>query len=288
MDRERILLQLDTDDHPSVFDSIVAIDSGEVQRLLSHHNVTRHNVRSLVHGAMFTRSADELRETAIFIGGTDVAAAEAVLEEVVRTFFGPLRVAVMIDPSGANTTAAAAVVAATKHMKLAGKQGLVLGATGPVGQRVVRLLALEKAKLRVASRTLERSKGVCATVAKKVDDAELEPVSTTAPEELKKALQGVEFVIAAGAAGIELLPSAVREETETLQLAIDLNAVPPLGIGGIEVSDRGVDRGGVKCYGALGVGAIKMRLHKLAIKLLYDRRDQVLDAEELYEIGRGL
>ena len=161
-------------------------------------------------------------------------------------------------------------------------------ATGPVGQRVVRLLALEKAKVRVAARTLERSKGVCVSVAKKVDDAELEPVSTTAPEELKKALQGVEFVIAAGAAGIELLPSSVREEIETLQLAIDLNAVPPLGIGGIEVSDRGVDRGGVKCYGALGVGAIKMRLHKLAIKLLYDRRDQVLDAEELYEIGRGL
>jgi hypothetical protein len=288
MDRERVLIQLDTDEQPSVFDSIVAIDSGDVQQLLRYQNVTQHNVRSLVHGAMFTRGPDELGRTAIFVGGSDVAAAEAVLEEVIRTFFGPLRVSVMIDPNGANTTAAAAIRAAAIHMDLPGAHALVLAATGPVGQRVTRLLARETAKVSVASRSMERSKAICATVASRVEGAQLMPVSTATPEELKDALQGVELVIAAGAPGVELLPLAIREEASSLRVAIDLNAVPPLGIGGIEVSDRGTDRDGVMCYGALGVGGIKMRLHKLALRLLFDRRDQVFDAEELYEIGRGL
>ncbi len=288
MDRERILLQFDTDDQPSVFDSIVAIDSGDVQRLLRHSNVTQHNVRSLVHGAMFTRGPDELGRTAIFIGGTDVAAAEAVLQEVIRTFFGPLRVSVMIDPSGSNTTAAAAVRAATMHMELAGVTALVLAGTGPVGQRVSRLLAREGANVRIASRSVERSKAVAANVGSHVEGAKLTPVSTASTEELVEALKDVQLVVSAGAPGVELLPTTQREECASLQVAIDLNAVPPLGIGGVQVSDRGTDRAGVMCYGALGVGGIKMRLHKLAIRLLFDRRDQVFDAEELYEIGRGL
>jgi hypothetical protein len=288
MDRQKILLQFDTDDQPSVFDSVVAIDSGEVDRLLRHQNVTPHNVRSLVHGAIFTRGPDDLRRTAIFIGGTDVLAAEAVRDEIVRTFFGPLRVSVMVDPNGANTTAAAAVRAAAKTVELAGAQVLVLGGTGPVGQRVVRLAAREHALVRVGSRSLDRSNVVCEAVAAKVEGAKLTPVATGSAEHLRQALEGVQVVIAAGAAGIELLSTEMREQCQSLQVAVDLNAVPPLGIGGIEVSDRAVERGGVKCFGALAIGGTKMRLHKLAVKLLFEQRDQVFDAEELYEIGRGL
>ena len=86
MTKPRILLQLDTDDQASVFDSVVAVDAG-VEHLLRHQGVTAANVRGLVHGAIFTRGLTDLLHTAIFIGGSDMAAAEAVLAEVRQAFF---------------------------------------------------------------------------------------------------------------------------------------------------------------------------------------------------------
>ncbi len=141
MSKRKILVQLDGDAQPSVFDSVVAIDA-EVDHLLRHAGVEVAVVRDLVYGAMFTRGGDDLRSTAIFIGGSNVAAGEAILAAVLRSFFGPVRVSVMLDSNGANTTAAAAVLLAGKHLQLEGAQAAVLGATGPVGSRVVRLLAL--------------------------------------------------------------------------------------------------------------------------------------------------
>jgi len=73
-----------------------------------------------------------------------------------------------------------------------------------------------------------------------------------------------------------------------LKVAIDLNAVPPLGIEGVAATDKGVDRGGVRAWGALGVGGTKMKIHKRAIQELFTSNDKVLDAEEILEIGRAL
>ena len=69
-------------------------------------------------------------------------------------------------------------------------------------------------------------------------------------------------------------------------MAIDLNAVPPLGIDGVEVMDKGVERDGVMGYGAIGVGDTKMKVHKAAIARLFESNDQVLDAEEVYELAK--
>ena len=140
MSKPKILVQLDSDPQPSVFDCVVAVDAG-VDQLFRHGGVAPEVVRNLVYGAMFTRGVDELQNTAIFVGGSNVAAGEAVFAAVRKTFFGPMRVSVMLDSNGANTTAAAAVLAAGKHLPLAGAEVLVLAATGPVGSRVVRLLA---------------------------------------------------------------------------------------------------------------------------------------------------
>jgi hypothetical protein len=71
-------------------------------------------------------------------------------------------------------------------------------------------------------------------------------------------------------------------------VAADLNAVPPLGIEGIEPGDNGVERDGVTCFGALGVGNLKMKLHKACIARLFDRNDLVLDAETIADVAREL
>ena len=68
-------------------------------------------------------------------------------------------------------------------------------------------------------------------------------------------------------------------------MAIDLNAVPPLGIEGIDVMDKAKERAGVCCYGAIGVGGTKMKIHRAAIEKLFTRNDLVLDAEEVFALG---
>ena len=75
---------------------------------------------------------------------------------------------------------------------------------------------------------------------------------------------------------------------EKLRLLIDLNAVPPAGIGGIEVMDKAADRGGQICYGAIGVGGTKMKIHKAAIHKLFTANNLMLDAEEVFAIGKEL
>ena len=287
MSKPRILVQLDSDPQASVFDGVVAVDAG-VDQLFRHSGVELKQVRDLVYGAMFTRGVDDLKSTALFIGGSNVAAGEALLAAVQKTFFGPVRVSVMLDSSGANTTAAAAVLAAGKHLPLKGAEVLVLAATGPVGSRVVRLLAAEGANVRVASRDLDRANEVCNAVMERVPGVSNVAHETASAGGLKKALDGVQVIIAAGAPGVELLSVEARRKVPTLKVAIDLSAVPPLGIGGIEVADKAKERDGAACYGAIGVGGTKMKIHKAAIGQLFTANDLVLDAEEIYRIGQGL
>jgi hypothetical protein len=285
MSRPRILLCLDADPQPSVFDGIVALDSG-VDHLLRHGGVTPDAVRELVYGAMFTRGPDDLRHTAIFIGGSDVAAGEALLAATVACFFGPMRVSVMLDPNGANTTAAAAVLAAGRHVPLAGAAVTVLAATGPVGRRVVRLLARDGADVAVASRSLARAQSVCNEVAVAVPGAKLTPHQTASDDETRAAVATANMVIAAGAPGVELLSEEVRRSCDQLQVAVDLSAVPPTGIGGVEMHDKATSRDGQTCYGAIGVGGTKMKIHQRAVRSLFEASDRVLDAEEMYALAK--
>ncbi len=69
---------------------------------------------------------------------------------------------------------------------------------------------------------------------------------------------------------------------------IDLNAVPPEGIEGISVMDKAVQRGDRFDYGAVGVGGLKMKIHRAAIGKLFTCNDAVLDAEEIFAIGQSL
>jgi methylenetetrahydrofolate/methylenetetrahydromethanopterin dehydrogenase (NADP+) len=283
----RILIHFDTDAVPSVFDRVVAIDAG-VEELFSYGGTTPENVESLVHGAIFTRGPADLKQTAIFIGGSRVEDGERLLQKVRGIFFGPMRVSVMMDANGSNTTAAAAVLAAKKHVGLKDRRALVLGGTGPVGQRAAELLAREGARVRVASRSLERALATAAAIRASVAGAEVSGVATGSPSDFEQACREIEILIAAGAAGAQFLSIDEREAVAGLKVAIDLNAVPPVGLAGIEVMDKGVERHGAVCYGAIGVGGTKMKLHKACVARLFESNDQVLDTERIYQIGEAL
>lgn len=288
MSKKRILLQFDTDAHASVFDAIVATDAG-IDRLLQYANVKPEQVRDLVHGAMYTRGPQDLSRTAIFIGGSNVAHGEQLYRNAIDTMFDPFRVSVMIDCNGSNSTAAAAVLSASKHVSLEGSCALVLAATGPVGQRVAKILANEKCKVYVSSRSVERSQEcVDALVAQGVPSSRLAAISSNDEVWSSKALEEAEMVFACGAAGVKLLPAEGLQQAKRLKVAIDLNAVPPLGIEGIGLTDKGVERDGRFDYGALGVGGLKMKIHKSSVAALFETNGKTIDCQEMMGIGRDI
>lgn len=280
-DKKKILLHLDTDPHPSVFDRVVAIDSG-VEELFSYGNVKPDQVMGLIHGCIFTRGPKDLQHTAVFIGGSDVLAAESLLAEAKKHLlpkFG-LSVSMMLDPNGANTTAAAAIQSAAKHVDLQKTKALILGGTGPVGQRAALLVAQAGGEVTLASRQMEKAKQVTDRLSQRCKSGKITPVGIADGASLDMAMKEKELVIASGAAGVTLLPKS-NWHAASVKVLIDLNAVPPLGIEGVDAMDAGKNFENNVLYGALGVGGLKMKLHRAAIARLFTEKNLVIDVETI-------
>jgi methylenetetrahydrofolate/methylenetetrahydromethanopterin dehydrogenase (NADP+) len=282
----KLLLQLDTSPQPSVFDRVVAYDGG-ADEILTCSGVTEDAVRDLVHGAIFTRGPKDLHHTAIFIGGTDMSAGERLLKIVRDTFFGPMRVSVMLDSNGSNTTAVAAVVKLRQAGDVKGRRALVTAATGPVGMRAAGLLAQAGADVTVTSRKAEGGAKLAGDIEQRFG-VTVTPVVMADASQSPAVMEGYEFLLSAGGFGIKLVTRDAWAGRPGLIAAADVNAVPPLGIEGIEATDNGADRDGIKTYGALGIGGLKMKVHKACIAKLFERNDLVLDAESILEVARTL
>ena len=283
----KLLLQLDTARHPSVFDRVVALDSG-ADEVMSYGGVTTDTVRDLVHGAIFTRGPKDLHHTAIFIGGTDMVAGEQLLAAVRAAFFGPLRVSVMLDSNGSNTTAVAAVVKLQQAAgDVRGRRAVVTAATGPVGMRAAGLLALAGAEVIGTSRRIEQATQAAERIQQRFGAA-IRPLAMADASQAAAVLEGTEILLNAAGAGIRMVPREAWAGRAGLLGAADVNAVPPLGIEGIELNDDGVARDNVVTFGALGVGNLKMKIHKACIARLFERNDLVLDAETIADVARKL
>jgi methylenetetrahydrofolate/methylenetetrahydromethanopterin dehydrogenase (NADP+) len=283
---KKILLQLDTDKHPSAFDRIVAYDAG-ADEVLSYGGVTPADVTPLVHGAIFTRGPAELAHTAAWIGGTDVAAAETLLEAASKAFFGPFRVSLMMDANGCNTTAAAAVARLGSVAELKGARAAILGGTGPVGLRAAVLLAREGAVVTLTSRSLDRARAAAERLRQRFG-VQVTPAEASDDGAVGRALAGAVVALTAGAAGATLLRRSVWASQSTLLALADVNAVPPLGIEGIEATDKAKERDGKKVFGALAVGSLKMKVHKGCVERLFQRNDEVLDIDAIYGVARSV
>ncbi len=283
---KKILVQLDSDRVPAVFDAVTAFDAG-IDVLLPYGGIEPGEVRDLVYGAMFTRGPADLKNTAVFIGGIDVAKGEAILAQAVGAFFDPLRVSVMLDSNGCNTTAAAAVVKVVSAVPVDGRKVVVLAGTGPVGQRAAGLLAAEGADVVLTSRTLERAEAACAAVKARFA-AEVAPVAAADEAGVAAALQGAVAVVCTGVEGVQLVPESLWRGHATLKALADVNAVPPLGVEGTKATWDGKEIDGKLLFGALGIGDLKMKVHKRSVARLFETNDQVLDAEGIMATAKEL
>lgn len=283
---KKLLIQLDTDKHPSSFDRIVAYDAG-VDDVLSYSNVTVDDVAGLVQGAFFTRGIPDLKNTAIWVGGSNVPAGEAVLAAVRKTFFGPFKVSVMLDSNGCNTTAATAVAKIVKALDVKGQRVVVGAGTGPVGLRAAGMLASEGASVILTSRKLDRSQAAAEAVSKRFG-VKVEGALLADDASARQALAGAVALFTCGTAGAQVVSQAVWTSMPDLKLIADINAVPPLGVEGIDMNDNGSEREGRISFGALGIGGRKMKVHRTCVARLFEANDVVMDAELVYQVAKEL
>jgi methylenetetrahydrofolate/methylenetetrahydromethanopterin dehydrogenase (NADP+) len=286
---KKILIQLDTDEHPSTFDAIVAHDAG-VDELLSYGGIEPDAVRGLVQSGFFTRGPKDLSTLAVWVGGSSVAAGEEVLAEVETAFFGPFRVSAMLDSNGCNTTAATTVARLAREIELKGRRVVIVGA-GAVGLRAAALLIGEGCEVavsgipasRLGDKPYRRARGL--TVA---EERGMDVVEPADDEELAKVLDGASLVLAAGPAAVEVLPAAVWREVDSIEVLADFNAAEPLGIEGTEAQDDLAERDGKRVLGALAIGGPKMKVHKACVRRLFESNDAILDVDGVYDIAKGL
>ena len=283
---KKLLFQFDTDTQPSVFDTVVGYDGG-ADHVMGYANITPENVTGLVEGAIFTRAPKDKKNTAIFVGGSNMAEGQKLFTAIQRCFFPGFRVSVMLDSNGSNTTAAAAVAKLAASGTLSGKKAVVLAGTGPVGQRAAAMLAQEGANVSITARKMERAVEACQNIKRRfgVDITPLEAIDNVARAE---AILGAHIVLATGATGVELLTVEQWQHNNTLEMIADANATPPLGIGGTEMMDKGTLRHGKIIWGAIGFGVLKLALHRACVAKLFEDNTQVLDAENIFALAKEM
>ena len=188
----------------------------------------------------------------------------------------------------AGTSAVAAVVKIEETLgDLRGKKAVILAGTGPVGQRAAGLLAKDGARVTITSRKPEQGEKARQFISARFN-VEVEAVALNDPSKHPEVLEGAEILLNSGPAGVQMVPKSAWTAVKTLKVAVDLNAVPPLGIEGIEVNDAGAERNGVIVFGAFGIGNFKTKLHKACVARLFTRNDLVLDAEAIAEVAREM
>jgi len=283
---KKLLFQFDTDHYPSTFDTVVAYDGGADQ-VIGYGGLMPDNIRALVEGTIFTRAPKDKKNTAIFIGGSNLAAGQALFKAVQNVFFAGFRVSVMLDSNGCNTTAAAAVARMSAGRSLVGKKAVILAGTGPVGQRAAVMLAKEGASVAITSRKLAAAADACQAMNARFG-VELTPVEAADNKARANAIADANIVLATGAAGVELLAEEQWRDNPNLEIIADANATPPLGIGGTGIMDRGIDRHGKIIWGALGFGPLKLAVHRACIAKLFEDNNQVFDAENIFALAKEM
>ncbi len=295
-ERKKVIIFLDTDKHASPFDILIAIDLYPEAQILNYSDVTLRDAKRIIQDAMFPRGPGGAKHTKIFIGGQDVEKAIGILDVAKNSMFPPFELSVIIDPRGAYTTASAAVAKTLKLFKekgfgdFKGKNAAVLAGTGPVGQVAARLYAMEGGKVVLTSRKLEKARTVASKINEELGTLQVCGVQAAAPDETGEAIKKADVILAAGAAGIELLPlNVLQDYGKQCKVVGDINAVPPLGIEGLKSTHEDKEfLPGKFGIGALAIGPLKIQIEAELFKRAVESKKGILDYKSAYEIAKTI
>jgi methylene-tetrahydromethanopterin dehydrogenase len=280
----------------SPFDVNMAVDAG-YQLVVPYADVDLDNVAALTQDAIFSRGPKGVKKTGIFIGGRDVVLANDMLELARKSMFPPFIVSVFADPSGSYTTAAAMVACVERQLRkvhgttLAGKRVLILGGTGAVGRICGVLCAKSGATVYLCSHSdANRAKETAELLNQRFGVA-LHGLLIDSPATLRRELGEADIVLATGPPGVQVLSKEDLAAATRLLVAADVNAVPPVGIAGVDVQHDGVPIEGIGAVGigALAIGNVKYQVqHRLFVRMLEGAEPVFLGFPQALEMAREL
>ena len=288
---KKILVYISPKKYSSLFDLILGYDSG-ADIVVPYSDTSSEDLRDVVYSCVYTRGSNGRKNTAIFIGGPDVAKGEEFMSAIQKIFSelpAEFRVSVVADPHGAHTTSSACAVKirdALGNMK--GMNATIIAGTGPVGQSIATILAREGCRVRITSRKLGKAKKVCGLIKEKykVDAAAFEAKDART---IERSVSDADIVVATGPEGIELLAQKTWSEYPRIKVLADVNAVPPYGIEGVDPRDDGKKTGdGRTMIGALSIGSLKIKAHHRMVEKLFEERGQILDLWKIYGITQAI
>jgi methylene-tetrahydromethanopterin dehydrogenase len=149
---------------------------------------------------------------------------------------------------------------------------------------------MEGANVVVTSRDAARSTAVATKINQEIGAELACGVKASEPNEVGEAIKSSDVILAAGAAGITLLPLTVLTEYgKRCKVVGDINAVPPLGVEGLKSKDENVEFvPGVWGIGALSIGTFKNKIEAQVFKQAVEASKGIFDYKVAYEIAKSM
>lgn len=296
MEKPYVLHMITTAKNLSPFDVNMALDSGWTV-CTAYTHVALEEVTGLVHDAIFSRGPKGVARTGIFLGGRDIHLSMDMLDSARDAMVPPFEVSVFADPSGAFTTAAAMVAGVegvlrrARGAELEGQRTLIFGGTGPVGSSTAILAARAGAETVIVSLLARTRAEEAARICNQRYGVSLSAADATTDEHILDLMAGADVVFNAAAAGVRALSAPHIAAAVRLKVACDVNAVPPAGIEGIGVMDKGVpvpgSKSGALGLGALAVGNIKYKVQQQLLRQMHEAGSpQYLGLDQAFESAR--
>jgi len=273
MEKPSILHLFTAAKNASPFDVNMAFDAG-FDKIMPYTGVELTEVAGLTQDAIFSRSPSGVKREGIFIGGRDIDLAMQMLKAAKNAMFAPFACSVFADPSGAFTTAAAMIAKVETHLKarfgedLSGKTLSVFGATGPVGGCAAIIAAKQGANVQLVAHNSVARVEAKAQAWNSEYQISLQVVDGSSDEKKTAIVAQADIVISAAAAGVQVLSQQQLTQSRRLKIAADVNAVPPSGVQGVDVSHDGVQIADTGIYGigALAIGQLKYATQHALLK----------------------
>ncbi len=278
----------------SPFDVNMAVDAG-YDAVVPYANITADDVAGLVQDAIFSRPPRLAVRTGIFIGGRDAIASLDMLDAAKKAMVPPFIVSVFADPAGSFTTAAALVAHVERQLGkrgkgLDGQRVVVYGATGVVGFASGVIAALEGARVTLAGHDgTKRVAVACEEIGKRFG-VQLQPGDGSTEDGKAALLREADAAFCCARAGVQVLSGRQIADAPDLLVAADVNAVPPMGVEGLDVQADGAAIGGRAVgIGALAIGHTKYRAEfGLFRRMIETDHPVALDFRDAFKLARDL
>jgi methylene-tetrahydromethanopterin dehydrogenase len=281
--------------HMSPFDVNMALDAG-YDATIPYTNVALAEVAGLVQDAMFSRSPRDALRTGVFIGGKDAFVALDMLAAAGKALLKPFEISLFADPAGSFTTAAAMVAVVEKLLRqkkqrdLRGAAVAIFGATGVVGIAAGVIAALEGAEVTFVGYDGVERVGRHAAQVKLRFGADVAAADGSTPEKKEAILGATQVALCAGRAGIRVLEASQIASAPNLLIVADVNAVPPLGVEGLDLQANGAALGpdGALGVGPLAIGNVKYQTESGLFKQMTESKTPLrLDFRQAFELARS-